>query len=317
VQAFTIAIILNHDFSDGKSMQGLRIGHFTQTSKGTGASVFLFDTPAIGAYYLCGSSPASHELGPLELAANVTHLNGLGLLGGSAFGLNAVAGMMRWLNEEKRGWAVPHGVVPIVPAAAIYDLLVKEPVAPTPNDVYAACVAAREDNMERGRIGAGTGATVGKIVPDSQRMTGGLGRAELTLANGVSVLVYSVVNSVGDVLAADGKILAGACDSAGAFANCTQWLLSGHHEKRLPPASNTTLTAIFTNVKLSKAELHRISKMAVAISPAFTRYDGDIIFAISLGEMEAPEMLIGSLAAHLTQQSIINAVNDSIILGLE
>jgi L-aminopeptidase/D-esterase-like protein len=319
VQALRFAIILNQLLKDAEAMKGLKIGHFTQRAHGTGASVFLFDTPAVGSYYQCGSSPATHELGPLELSANVTHLNGLGLFGGSAFGLTAVAGMMRWLNDAKLGWKVSHGVVPIVPAAAIYDLAVQQALPPTAQDVYAACVAAREDNREVGQIGAGTGATVGKVIPDSQRMSGGLGRAEFTLANGVSVLAYSVVNSVGDVRDTTGKIIAGARLANGEFGDCEQWLLHGYHEKGLPPATNTTLTAIFTDAKFSKIELQRIAKMAVAgmgraIAPAFTRYDGDIIFCISLGEKAATEVVVGSLAAHLTQQSIINAVRDSVIL---
>ncbi|MES2219039.1 MAG: P1 family peptidase [Pseudomonadota bacterium] len=300
-------------------MQGLKIGHFTQPEHGTGASVFLFETPAVASYFLSGSSPASHELGAMELAANVTHINGLGLLGGSAFGLPAVAGMMRWLNENQRGWKTPHGIVPIVPAAAIYDLVFKQALPPEPDDVYAACVAATEDNTEAGRVGAGTGASVGKVVPDTQRMSGGLGRAEFTLADGASVLVYTVVNSVGDVRDTQGKIIAGARLPNGKFADCEQWLLSGHHEQRLPSAANTTLTAIFTDAKFSKIELQRIAKMAVAgmaraISPAFTRYDGDIIFCISLGEREASEVVVGAVSVMLIQQAIMNAVKDSVVL---
>ena len=300
-------------------MQGLRIGHFTQTEHGTGASVFLFDKPALGAYYLCGSSPASHEIACLDLAANVTHLNGLGLFGGSAFGLNAVAGMMRWLNEQNRGWKVPHGVVPIVPAAAIYDLSVKAALPPTPDDAYSACGAATEDNRDSGRIGAGTGASVGKLVPGTKRMTGGLGRAEITLENGASVIVYAVVNAVGDIRDISGKIIAGGRDDNDEIVNGEAWLLEGNAERRLGQSANTTLIAIFTNAKFSKVELYRIAKMATAgmaraITPAFTRYEGDIIFAVSLGEIEALELVIGASATSLTQHAIMNAVQDSVVL---
>jgi L-aminopeptidase/D-esterase-like protein len=300
-------------------MHGLRIGHFTQTEHATGASVFLFDNPVIGAYYLCGSSPASHELGPLDLAANVTHLNGLGFFGGSAFGLNAVAGIMRWLNEKQIGWKVPHGVVPIVPAVAIYDLMIKVPIPPTPEDAYAACKAATADNQEVGRIGAGTGASVGKLIANGRRMSGGVGRAEITLPNGATVLVYAVVNAVGDIYDESGKILAGAVLPNGDFADGEEWLLTGNPEKRLDASSNTTLVAVFTDAKFSKIELYRIAKMATAgmaraITPAFTRYEGDIIFGISLGDVEASELVIGATAAKLTQHAIMNAVRDSVVL---
>jgi L-aminopeptidase/D-esterase-like protein len=319
VQAFTIAIILNQHLLDENTMKGLKIGHFTQAAHGTGASVFLFDTPAIGTYYQCGSSPATHELGPLELGANVTHLNGLALFGGSAFGLTAVSGVMRWLNDANQGWATPHGVVPIVPAAAIYDLVVNQALPPTADDAYAACQTATEDNTQFGRIGAGTGASVGKVIAEGQRMSGGIGRAEFTLPDGATVLVYVVVNSVGDVRDTSGKIIAGARMPNGEFGDCERWLQSGQHEKRLSLKGNTTLAAIFTDAKFSKAELQRIAKMAVAgmaraISPAFTRYDGDIIFCVSLGERTATEVVIGAVATGLIQQAIINAVQGSTVL---
>jgi L-aminopeptidase/D-esterase-like protein len=312
-------IILNQRLLDGNTMKGLKIGHFTQAAHGTGASVFLFDTPAVGTYYLCGSSPATHELGPLEVAANVTHLNGLALFSGSAFGLTAVGGVMRWLQEANQGWATPHGVVPIVPAAAIYDLVVNQALPPTADDAYTACKNAREDNTECGRIGAGTGASVGKVIPDGQRMTGGIGRAEFTLPDGATVLVYVVVNSVGDVRDKNGKIIAGARLSDGTFGDCERWLQSGQHEKRLHLNNNTTLAAVFTDAIFSKAELQRIAKMAVAgmgrsISPAFTRYDGDIIFCVSLGEHLATEVVVGAVATGLVQQAIINAVQGSTVI---
>jgi L-aminopeptidase/D-esterase-like protein len=300
-------------------MQGLRIGHYTQEIHGTGVSVFLFDRPAVAAYHLCASSPATHELGTLELDANVTHINGLALMGGSAFGLTAVEGVMRWLQEQGQGWAMPHGTVPIVPAAAIYDLAIKSDKAPTADNAYDACRFAVEDDLQAGRIGAGAGASVGKVVPDTARMTGGVGRAQVTLANGATVLVYAVVNCVGDVLDEHADIIAGAKLPDGEFANCAQWLLADNVEKRAM-SSNTTLVAVFTDAKFSRVELKRIAKMASAgmgraISPAFTRYEGDIIFCVSLeGHFEMSELVAGTAAALLTQQAIINAVKDATIL---
>lgn len=299
-------------------MEGLRVGHHTLAEQGTGVSVFLFDRPTVGAYCLCGSSPATHELMTLDIDTNVTHIDGLALMGGSVLGLPAIKGVHRWFGEQQRGWPVPHGVVPIVPAAAIYDLAVKQPLPPTEDDAYQACVSAIENNYLSGRIGAGAGASVGKLHANTARMSGGIGVAKMTLANGVVVLAYVVVNSVGDVRDHAGSIIAGARLANGEFADSERLLISGQAEQRDMP-SNTTLVAIFTNAKFSNIELKRIAKMAVAgvaraISPIFTRYDGDIVFCFSLGQVVASEMVIGAVAAEVIQQAIENAVKDSIIL---
>lgn len=299
-------------------MQYLRVGHVTQQEAGTGASVFLFDRPAVGSYLLCGSAPATHELHALEVDATVPHIDGLALLGGSAFGLNAVAGVMQWCNERQRGLKVPHGVVPIIPAAAIYDLAYLQPIAPTPDDAYLACDAATENNTQQGRIGAGTGATVGKMIASAKPMAGGLGRAEIMLLNGVSVIAYAVVNSMGDIRHSAGQIIAGAKYANGEFANLEQHLLSGQDEL-IVSECNTTLVAIFTNAAFSKIELKRIAKvasagMARAISPVFTRYDGDIVFCISLGDHIASENVVGAMAAEAVREAIVNAVINSTVV---
>lgn len=299
-------------------MKGLKIGHFTQKEHATGATVFIFQEPAIGAHFVCGSSPASHELHVLEPEANVTHVDGLALLGGSAYGLPAVMGMMRWLEANKRGWATPHGVVPIVPAAAIYDLAMQTDIPPSAEDVYRACELAREDNPEHGRIGVGCGASVGKLVPHTKRMTGGLGYAQMTLPEGVTVLAYAVVNAVGDVRDLSGRIVAGAVNQQGQFADCEQSLLSGVSEKE-NDSSNTTLVAFFTDAQFSKSELKRMTKMAAAgiaraISPIYTRYDGDMVFGFSLGQKNGSEMQVGTAAAYLIQRAILHAVEGAIIV---
>ncbi|MHB1949252.1 MAG: P1 family peptidase [Gammaproteobacteria bacterium] len=302
-------------------MQSLKIGHFTNKEKATGLTVFLFNPPGTGAYYISGSSPATRELHTLELDSNVPEINALVLTGGSAFGLGVVDGVMNYLNEQGRGKVMPHGgVVPIVPAAALYDLAIKEASAPTAEDAYEACVNADENNISHGKIGAGTGATVGKLVPNTLRMTGGLGRAQIKLDNGLIVLAYAVVNAVGDIRDQTGKIIAGARETNGDFADCEKFLLTGGDEAYSSP-SNTTLVAIFTNAKFSKIELKRIAKMAVAgmgraISPVFTRYDGDLVFCISLGDHLASELTVGTLAAEATRQAIVNAVEGSVPVNL-
>jgi L-aminopeptidase/D-esterase-like protein len=299
-------------------MQHLKIGHYTHEEHGTGVTVFLFDHSARGAYTLCGSAPATHELETLELDSIVPEVNGLLFSGGSAFGLSAVEGVMRWQKEQNQGFNTPSGVVPIVPAVGLYDLSIKQAFAPTAVMAYEACQNAVENNLMEGSVGAGTGASVGKLVLSAQCMSGGLGRAEIKLSNGVSVVAYAVVNSAGDVLNETGEIIAGACLKDGRFADCTKYLLSGQNDWT-GFECNTTLVAVFTNAFFSKAELKRISKMAVAgmaraISPIFTRYDGDIIFCFSLGEHKTSESVIGTMAAHAVRQAIVNAVKHSVPL---
>ncbi|MEO8400768.1 MAG: P1 family peptidase [Gammaproteobacteria bacterium] len=299
-------------------MKSLKIGHHTHPQHGTGVSVFLFDRPSPTAYHLCGSSPATLELHLLELDANVPYIDGLVFTGGSAFGLHAVGGVMQWFQEQGRGHKTPYASVPIIPAASIFDLSIKSTQPPTASEAYQACREAIENNPLQGRIGAGTGASVGKFVPTASRMSGGVGFAELTLPSGVSVLAYAVVNSLGDVRDAKENIIAGARFANGEFANCEKYLLAGHQEV-VVDSPNTTLVAVFTNAKFSKIELKRIAKvglsgMARAISPVFTCWDGDVIFCASLGDHIATEMTVSAMAAEVVRQAIMNAVKESIIL---
>lgn len=298
-------------------MQGLKVGHVSNEEAGTGVSVFLFDKPAVGAYWICGSAPATHELHLLEPDKSVPILNALMLTGGSAYGLYAAKGIMTYLTEQGIGLSVPHGLVPIVPAAAIYDLSYIKALSPTEEDAYQACQIAKENNTESGRIGAGAGATVGKIIPDAKHMTGGIGRAELDLPGGIKVIAYAVVNSVGDIHDGD-KIIAGAYKD-GKFADCEKYLLSGLLEKNLFTHGHTTLVAVFTNAKFSKGELKRIARMATAgmaraITPIFTQFDGDMVFCISLGLEAASELTVGTVAAEAVRLSVIDAVKNSEVI---
>jgi L-aminopeptidase/D-esterase-like protein len=298
-------------------MQGLRIGHTTLEKQGTGVTAFIFEQPAVGAYTLCGSSPAAHELSTLDLEVNVSHVNGLLFTGGSAFGLGAAAGAMRWFQENNIGWKMPHGVVPIIPTIAIYDLAIKQPVAPSADDAYRACADAIENNTASGRIGAGTGASVGKAVKTAARMSGGIGVANITVGK-ANVIVYAVVNSVGDVVNAAGNIIAGARDDNGEFADCQKTILANDFAPLTVP-SNSTLVAVFTDAAFSKIQLKRISKMALAgmaraVTPIFTQFDGDIIFCLSLGQERAEEIVVGTAAAAAVQTAIVDAVKNSVVL---
>lgn len=300
-------------------MHGLKIGHYTHPENGTGLSVFLLEKGAVGSYWISGSAPATHELVVLDPDNSVPKLYALVLTGGTAYGLYAGAGVMTYLAQRHIGHPTLHGPVPIVPAAAIYDFGYKNPLAPTAEDAYQACLAARENHTESGRIGAGTGATVGKLIPGAKHMTGGLGCAQIRLENGIEVIAYAVVNCVGDVRDLANEIIAGARNAQGEFADCEQYLLSGEGEKDLFAHTNTTLVAVFTNAQFTKAELKRIAKMgtagmARAIAPIFTRFDGDILFCMSVGEHVASELTIGTMAAAAVRSAILNAVKDSEII---
>lgn len=300
-------------------MDNLKVGHFSHHEHGTGISVFLFEKSAVGAYTMAGSGPASHELAPLDPETSVASLHALALSGGSAYGLYAARGVMRYLTEREIGLKLPHGVVPIVPAAAIYDLTYKKAEPPTDEDAYQACLAAKENNHETGQVGAGTGATIGKVVPHAKRMTSGIGYAELSLPDGVKVCAYVVVNAIGDVRDQHGNIIAGAKLANGEFADCDKYIRSGVSDELFFRPTNTTLAAVFTNAKFTKSELKRISKMAIAgmaraISPVFTCYDGDILFAISLGDKKAAVLTVGTMAADAVQRAIISAVKDSRVI---
>lgn len=297
-------------------MQNLKIGHYTNIEKGTGLSVFLFDGPAVGASIICGSAPATHELAPLEPEMSVPHVHGLLLTGGSAFGLPAVQGVMQFLAEKNIGVKVPHGVVPIVPAAAIYDLAHKKPHPPTAEDAYQACRQAEYDNELSGQVGAGTGALVGKMISQAKSMSGGIGFSQITMSKEITVCAYVVVNAVGDIRAVSGEIIAGALLPSGEFADCEKYLAHGHQEKQIFQEGNSVLAAVFTNAKFTKSELKRIAKMSIAgiarsITPAFTCYDGDILFAFSLGDQTASTTMVGSVGAQAVRLAIMDAVKNS------
>lgn len=300
-------------------MGSLKVGHFTNRDAGTGVSVFLFENSAVGAYWVCGSAPATHELVVLDPDSSVPNVHGLVLAGGSAYGLYAAYGVMTYLTERGIGHPTPHGIVPIVPAAAIYDLAYNQPMPPSADDGYQACLIAKENNQESGRIGVGTGATIGKLIPNAKHMSSGLGYAMVHLANGVKVIAYAVVNAVGDVRDISGEIIAGARFENGEFANCEQYILSGQAEIDLFNHTNTTLVAVFTNVKLQKDQLKRVAKMGIAgiartISPIFTRFDGDILFCVSIGDYVASELTIGTMAAEAVRLAILDAVKHSEVL---
>lgn len=300
-------------------MNNLKIGHFTDQANGTGVTVFLFGPEARGAYLICGSAPATRELAVLDPENSVPFIHGLIFTGGSAFGLSAAGGVMQYLQKQEIGQATPAGLVPIVPGASLFDLSYVQNHAPNAAEAYTACESAYENNIAQGQIGAGTGATIGKIIPNAKHMTGGFGIAELSGINNLIVRAYAAVNCIGDIYNEKGQIIAGGVDANGQFIDANKALLQGNSPELLLEQTNTTLICIVTNAVFDKGTLKRICKMAVAgigraIAPVFTCYDGDIIFCISNGNVSATEFSVGVIAAEAVRLAILNAVKNSRVI---
>jgi L-aminopeptidase/D-esterase-like protein len=239
------------------------------------------------------------------------------LTGGSAYGLDAAAGVMRWMEERGRGFPIGGGVVPLVPAAAIFDLgpLGRFDARPTPEMAYAACEDARAAGIAEGSVGAGAGATVGKAGGVERAMKGGIG-CWVERMDEVVVGAVAVVNAVGDVRDARGQILAGARAPDGGFLDSTRLLAKGAPRLRAPEpgAANTTLAVVATNAALSRVEVEQLAAASAAafyrrITPAGTSYDGDIVFALCAHQgPSAPAIQVESLAVSALEMAIERAV---------
>lgn len=296
-----------------------KIGHFTDNKNITGCTVILMPENTTGSCTIAGSAPGTRETALLAPERKINTINAVLLTGGSAFGLNATQGVVQFLEEQKIGYFTNYGLVPIVPAAVIYDLNIgNSKIRPTAENAYQACLNAKTNNDGQGNIGAGTGATVGKWSGIEKAMKGGLGIAELNI-NGVYVKVISVVNSVGDIINEKGEIIAGAQNKNGKF------IAANNSNIRFQPpevgfSENTVLSVILTNAKIDKLQSYIMSKksfngMARAIIPANTNYDGDIIFTFTNQQSEILFDTLIEMATETLRQSILNAVKEASSLG--
>ncbi|GFP29663.1 P1 family peptidase, partial [Candidatus Hakubella thermalkaliphila] len=263
-------------------IKGFKIGHYTDQKALTGCTVILCPEGAVCGVDVRGGAPGTRETDLLSPTCMVEKVHALVLSGGSAFGLAAADGVMRYLEEKGIGFDTRYARVPIVPAAILFDLNVGDPkVRPGPQEGYEACRNASSDE-KTGSVGAGTGATVGKILGPASMMKAGLGAHKMVLAGQVEVEALVAVNAFGDVIDRDGSILAGAYDAKTGFLNTTSFIM-GHP---VPPASqmeNTTLGVVMTNVKLNKSQATKVAQMAqeglaTAIPPVHHQYGGDHIF---------------------------------------
>ena len=267
---------------------GLVVGHATDVEGATGCTVIRgAAAPFRCAAHVLGRATGTRELALLDPAHLVERTDAILLSGGSAFGLDAAAGVMRWLEERGRGFPVGEGVVPIVPAAVVFDLapLGRFDARPTPRMAYDACEAAAPEVVE-GSVGAGTGATVGKIAGPHGSMKGGVGCGAAD-ADAVVVRTLAVVNALGDVRDGAGRIIAGARDEHGGWLDSERWLARGtSRPARFDDVAgrNTTLCVVSTNAALDRVQLGALARAASAalyrrITPVGTSFDGDVIFA--------------------------------------
>jgi L-aminopeptidase/D-esterase-like protein len=294
---------------------GVQAGHWT--GEATGVTVVVFPPETVGSVEIRGGAPATRETAVLDPLSTVEHVDAVVLSGGSAFGLAAADGVMRALAEQGRGFVTHGGPVPIVPAAAIFDLVASGGMAPGPEEGRMALAAAQagslgEDGrgwLATGRVGAGRGARVAKWRGAEHGTTGGLGTASARDGE-VVVGALAVVNAVGDVLAADGSPIVSSTAPAGdpGFPDPAPF--------EAPPSgagTNTTLVVVATNARCSKVECHLLARsahhgMARAIHPSHTRHDGDLVFALATGAVDANIDRLRVLVTEVTAEAIRDAV---------
>lgn len=297
---------------------GIRVGHFTDTRRPTGCTVVLFDRGAVAGVDVRGSAPGTRETDLLNPINTVEQVNALLLTGGSAYGLDAATGVMEYLEAHGQGVQTGVAVVPIVPAAVIYDLPVGDPkIRPDAKAGHAACENANAGKIEEGNIGAGAGATVGKIFGMRYAMKGGLGTASVRVGNSDLVVGAIVaVNAMGDVIdRKTGQILAGARTSNGqGFRDTMAQLIAGATvHPRL--GENSTIGIVATNAKLTKTQATKMAQMAHdgfarSINPVHSMWDGDTIFAAATGTANTTTDLttIGAIAADVMARAVNRAV---------
>jgi len=297
-------------------IDGIRVGHVTNLNGYTGCTVILCDKKTIGGVDIRGAATGTRQLNALNMLHVVEEVNAVLLAGGSAYGLDAAGGVMKYLEEQNRGFNVSFTTVPIVPTAIIFDLgFGDHRIRPDKEMGYQACLEAKTGHIEEGSVGAGTGATVGKLFGVKQATKGGVGTASIESTDGLRVGALVVVNAFGDVLDKDtNRIIAGTRDSEWGtkFINTADQIRKGVVRNMFYP-DNTTLAVVATNASLNKNEAHKVAQLASigltrCISPVNSTFDGDIVFALSLGDKKADINTLGLLGEKVIMEAINRAV---------
>lgn len=300
-------------------IDGLLVGHQTMTERPTGCTAVLIPNGAVAGVAQRGGAPGSREVGLLDPANSVQEIHGVVLSGGSAFGLDAAGGTVRYLEEQGVGYDMRVAKVPIVVSAILFDLEIGNlpHIRPAAECGYLAARNASSQPGPTGNVGAGAGATVGKARGPAFGMKGGLGSASITTPDGLVVAALVAVNAVGDVVdPATGKIVAGArSDDGQSFADARRLVQGPPVEHSFGPAENTTIGVVATNAALTKAQATRMALMgddgfARTIYPAHTPSDGDTLFALGTGTWDGPTSVsrIGALGAQMVAEAILVAI---------
>ncbi|CAF3078754.1 unnamed protein product [Rotaria socialis] len=308
------------------NVRGILVGHSSKVERPTGCTVILCNTTCVGGVDVRGSAPGTRETDLLDPINMVQIVNAIVLSGGSVFGLDTASGVVRCLVEKKMGFQTSERPVPIVPAAVLYDLSVGNDsfVVPDANLGYSACLAADNSRVIEGNVGAGTGASVGKLFGMKYAMKAGLGSTSLTVRDpttNVSVTVGALVavNAVGDVYK-NGKLIAGARTLDGKqFLNTIHTLIGigANITRNSGFGTATTIACVATDAKLTKAQAKKVSQMAHdgfsrAINPIHTMFDGDVIFTLATGLVPISDVnLIGIMAAETIERAIIRAIEQA------
>jgi L-aminopeptidase/D-esterase-like protein len=314
---------LNNAITD---VPGILVGHAQNDEALTGCTIILCEKGAVGGVDQRGGAPGTREVDALHPMHLVNKVHGVMLAGGSAFGLDAASGAMRYLEEKGVGFDTRVAKVPIVPSAILFDLGIgKSDVRPDAAMGYQACLNVSSEPPIEGNVGAGTGATVGKIFGPAQCMKSGIGTASLEIGAGVIVGAIVAVNAFGDVIdPANGQIIAGArsrdvgplhIGAPGYFADTLQVMKSliGRTVLGFGSRSNTVIGVVATNARLNKEEVNKVAQMAHdglarTIRPAHTMVDGDTIFALATGEHPGDVNIVGAYGAEVFAQAILRAV---------
>ncbi len=295
----------------------ITIGHAQDTEAGTGCTVILCEQGATAGIDVRGGAPGTRESDLLNPVNLVDTIHAVVLAGGSAFGLDAASGVMQYLEERGVGFDVQVARVPIVCGAVLFDLAVGNPrIRPDRQMGYQACCnAARRDVVAEGNVGAGTGATVGKLLGMGRAMKGGFGCHALQVG-ALQVGALVAVNCLGDVIdPASGTRLAGLLqDDLTTLADSEAQMTQSYAEQKNLFAGNTTIGTIVTNARLTKAQASKIASMAHngyarTMRPAHTMFDGDTIYTLATGQVEADVSVLGLLAARVMERAVVSAIN--------
>jgi L-aminopeptidase/D-esterase-like protein len=299
--------------------EGFSVGHWSDPEGLTGCSVVIPPPGTRGGVWLQGGGPGTRETDTLNPLSRSEEASAVLLTGGSAFGLAAADGVVRWLEQHEMGYWTPAGRVPLVPSAVIYDLASGDPKSrPGPEEGYAACEHAHSGVPERGAVGVGTGATVAKLLGRERGSAGGFGYGAIRTGPGETVAAAAAVNAAGDVIAEDGSVLAGPRADDGEMARGVDHLVAMEQAPEFrAPEGNTTLVCVCTDAALTKRECGMVARAATAgiaraVDPTFTPVDGDIVFCLASGTAGESRpyisLQIGAAAATATAAAIRDAV---------